>query len=379
MVWQTIGDEDTRMEAITRRVFLKRTIGGVGGVILAGSLGHNTSLAHAPGDVCRIVAVRCPGATDGVKAVNAIAAQDMMDESIKQLTGEPTAADAWRSILPGFEEEHIVAIKINANWMGGGSIVVSHELVNAVVNGLTWAGVPENNIIIYDKTRWQLEGSGYQHNSGDAGVRCFGNDEGGWGYDWDSPVEILGQEMALSSIVTRCDHLINVPVLKNLPDIWQGEFFAWGVTLSLKNHYGSVSNPELLHHNFPEACATLNSQEAIKGKTRLVVMDALFGHWRGALPAPADFVYDGLVVTKDPVAADYVGKEIINEERAKHDQPPREVPVLDKAAEMGLGNSDPDKMELLEMELEAPEWEEDKSVTPSNSYRTQWGKIKVGK
>jgi uncharacterized protein (DUF362 family) len=366
------------MEAITRRIFLKRTISSVGGVVLAKSIGSNISLAQAPGDMSRAVVVRCPGATDGVRAINALAVQDMMDESIKQLTGEASVAGAWRSILPGFEKGHIVAIKINANWMGGGSIVVSSEVVNAIVNGLTSAGVPENDIIVYDKTRWQLEGSGYQHNAGELGVRCFGNDENGWGYDWDNPVEILGQEMALSSIVTRCDHLINVPVLKNLPDIWQGQFFAWGVTLSLKNHYGSVSSPSLLHDNFPEACATLNSQDAIKDKTRLVVMDSLFGHWRGALPAPPDFAYNGLIVCKDPVAADHLGTEIINEERAKHNQPPREVPVLEKAAQMGLGTNDPGKMELLELELQAPEWEKaDKSVDPSSSYKTRWGNIKV--
>lgn len=368
------------MGTITRRVFLKRTISGLGGVILARSLGPEVGLAQAPGDMSRVIVARCPGATDGVKAVNAAAVQDMMDESVKQITGEATAAGAWRSILTGFEKEHIVAVKINANFMGGGSIVVSPEVVNAIVYGLTSAGVPENNIIVYDKTRWQLEGSGYQHNSGDAGVRCFGNDENGWGYDWDNSVDMMGNNQALSTIVTRCDHLINVPILKNLPDIWMGEFFAWGVTLSLKNHYGSVSNPELLHDNFPEACATLNSQEAIRDKTRLVIMDALFGHWRGALPAPADFVYDGLVVTRDPVAADYVGTEIINDERAKHNQPPREVPVLETAAQMGLGTNDPEKMELLEVELEAPEWEEaNRAVDPSNSYKTRWGKIKVGK
>jgi hypothetical protein len=366
------------MKAITRRVFLKRTISGVSSVMLAKSFGSSVSLAQPPDNVSKVVVARCPGATDGVKAVNAAAVQDMMDESVKQLTGEPTVAGAWRSILPGFNKEHMVAIKVNANWMGGGSITVCLEVVDAIVSGLTAAGVPENNIIVYDKTQRQLDGSGYQHNAGDVGVRCFGTDEKGWGYDWDNPVNILGQKMALSSVVTRCHHLINVPVLKSLPDIWQGKFFAWGVTLSLKNHYGSVSSPSLLHSNFPEACAALNSQEAIKDKTRLVVMDALFGHWRGVLPAPADFVYNGLVVCKDPVATDYIGTEIINKERAKRDQPPREVPVLEKAAELGLGNSDPDKMELLEIELEAPEWKEaGKAVSPAGSYKTQWGNIKL--
>jgi hypothetical protein len=267
-----------------------------------------------------------------------------------------------------------------------------------MVTGLTAAGVPENNIIIYDiATQGQgaLVQAGYKYNNSDVGVRCFGTfksivmkgafidgkaavPEEGWGPDFDNPVDILGREMALSTILTRCDHLINAPVLK--AHIWDHT----AVTLSLKNHVGSVNDPPALHANYATACATLNSQEAIKGKTRLVVVDALFGAW-SSMMVPPQFAPNSLIVTRDPVAADYTGTEIINEERARLKQPPRNArPLLDKAAELGVGTNDPEKMELIKVEMGPPEEEEEKpeeevgeSVDPTGSYRTQWGNIKL--
>jgi len=367
------------METITRRVFLKRTISGVGGVMLARSLGPNVSLAQPPADMNRVVVVEHHQATDGVKAINPVNVQTMMDESIKQLTGEASVANAWASLLPDFEEEHLIAIKVN-------TIASTHpthpEVVDAIVAGLTAAGVPENNIIIYDRTNHELKACGYKLNTGDVGVRCFGTNEKGWGYDQDNPVEILGQKRLLSTIVTRCDHLINVPVLRvHLPQ--------YGVTLSLKNHYGSVDSPSSLHADFAAACATLNSQEAIKDKTRLIVIDGLFGCW-GSNPAMfvQDFAPNSLIVSRDTVAADYIGTEMLNEELAKHNLPPRNVPLLEKAAQMGLGTSNPEKIEVLKVDLgpqkeekeeveEKPEEEVGKSVDPTGSYKTQWGSIKT--
>jgi uncharacterized protein (DUF362 family) len=359
------------MEPITRRIFLKRTIGGVSGAILAKSLGPNISLAQPPVDMSRVVIAEHPKATDGVKVIDAVNVQTMMDESIKQLTGEPSIADAWVSLLPDFKEEHVIAIKVNT--VSVAVLIPTHPVVvDAIVAGLLAAGVRENNIIIYDRRNQELINVGYRHNAGDVGVRCFGTDEKGWGYDRDNRVNILGQNKLLSSILTRCDHLINVPVLKTFSD-------QNGVTLSLKNHYGSVGIPQSLHDNFETACATLNSQEAIKDKTRLIIIDALFGCWGGnPFAQTPDFAPNSLIASRDPVAADYVGAEMLNEERARHNQPPRNVPLLEKAAEMGLGTNDPEKMELIKLDLGAPEEEEvGKAVNPSSSYRTQWARIKT--
>lgn len=322
----------------------------------------------------RVVVVEHPEATDGVRIINPANVQAMMDESIKQLTGEATVADAWASLLPDFKEEHIVAVKVNAR----NALLPTHpEVVDAIVTGLTAAGVPENNIIVYDIVKWCLLQSGYKYNMTDVGVRYFATakannvDEDGWGADRDKPVDILGRKIFLSTIVTRCDHLINVPVLKahNMAVF----------TLSLKNHFGSLGiDPQVLHNNINMAIAVLNDQEDIRDKTRLIVTDALFGCWRGLL-LPPDFAPNSLIVSRDPVAADYIGAEMINAERARLDLGPRNMTfMLDKAAELGLGTNDPEKIELLKVDLGAPEKEEvGKSVDPTGSYKTQWGSIKT--
>lgn len=365
------------MEVITRRVFLKKTIGGMGSVLLARSFISNMSLAQLPADKSRIVIAEHPEATDGVKAINADNVQNMMDESIKQLTGQPAVADAWKSVLPGFEDDHIIAIKVNAI----APLLPTHpEVVDAIATGLIAAGVPENNIIIYDNLKYKLTGAKYEYNTGATGVRCIATEEKGWGYDQDSPVEVLGHRQLLSTILTRCHHLINVPVLKVHLD-------QYGVTLALKNHYGSISNAQALHSNFHTACATLNSQEAIKDKTRLVVTDALFAFWGGGWDWVPEFAPNTLIVSRDPVAADYIGTQMLDAERAKRNQRPRNVPFIQKAAEMGLGTNDPGKMELLKVDFKASgedpieeeeeiEEETGKAVNPANSFKAQWGNIK---
>ena len=65
-----------------------------------------------------------------------------------------------------------------------------------------------------------------------------------------------------------------------------------------------------------------------------------------------DFFPNSLVVSRDPVAADYVGTKMLNDERAKHSKPARNVPLLEEAARMGLGTNDPRKIELQTLELE---------------------------
>ncbi len=105
--------------------------------------------------------------------------------------------------------------------------------------------------------------------------------------------------------------------------------------------------------------------------------------------APPQFAPNSLIISRDPVAADYIGAEMINEERAKLKMGPKNIRLLlKKAAEMGLGTDDPEKMEVLKVDLgapekpekeeveEKPEEEVGKAVDPTGSYKTQWGSIK---
>ena len=139
--------------AITRRDFLKRTASGVGGVVLAKYLGSGTSFAQPTADMSKVVVVKHSEATDGVKLIDATNVQAMMDEAIIQLTDQTFVADAWNSLLPDFREDHIVAIKVNCLVPATSS---RPQVVDAIVNGLTAAGILENNIIVYDDIKDKL-------------------------------------------------------------------------------------------------------------------------------------------------------------------------------------------------------------------------------
>lgn len=130
----------------------------------------------------------------------------------------------------------------------------------------------------------------------------------------------------------------------------------------------------------------VNSRGASVGN-RGKPQDALFGFWGSNLVASfvPDFAYNSLIVSKDPVAADYIGTGILNQERAKRNRPPRKVPVLQRAAKMGLGTNDPEKIELCVMDLDSGgkeekqqvEKEAGKAVEPGGSYTTQREGIKT--
>jgi len=317
---------------MSRREFIKVTSAAAVGTLFIGWLPRRPKASGKYPLWGKVIVVRDDEATDGPN-IRGEVVRAMLGEAIKRLTGESSVADAWASLLPGWREDHVIAIKVNTI----AKAIPSHpEVVAAIVAGLTRMGVPENNIIVYDRKYLKntaysgLSVSGYTYNTGPVGVRCFETEEEGWGYDQDNPVNILGQRRTLSSILTRCDHLINVPVLKVHLD-------PYGVTLSLKNHYGSVDRPEALHGNFATACATLNAQKPIRNKTRLIVTDALFGFWGSRAVFVPDFAPNSIIVSVDPVAVDFVGTEMLNQERTRRNQAPREVPVLDEAVRMGLG------------------------------------------
>jgi uncharacterized protein (DUF362 family) len=270
--------------------------------------------------------------------------QSMMDAAIKALTGQKNAADAYASLFPKQEKNDIIAIK--ANCMQTHPFTEScHKTIDAIVNGLKGAGIAENNIILYDWRNEDLSSCGYTRNTGATGVRCFGNDEKGWGYE-EAAIKPGGASVHLSNILTRCTHLINIPVLRDHPTI--------GLSLSLKNHYGSVDRPSSLHGtNFTcdPYIAELNALEPIKKKQRLIVLPALVGVYEGH-HSPPQFEYNGLIASQDPVAVDYLGYTLIEEQRIKNDLRPlsktgRYPKYIDTSAKLGVGTNDPSHMEKI--------------------------------
>ena len=107
-----------------------------------------------------------------------------------------------------------------------------------------------------------------------------------------------------------CDYIINVPVLK-APDGWSG------VSIAMKNHFGSIASPAQLHSTIHDSIAALNSHDFIREKTRLIVVDGIFTSWKWVNGRDQKYVKktNMLLMSFDPVALDYIGWKFIEKIR----------------------------------------------------------------
>lgn len=347
-------------QKINRREFIK-DLSLIGFGITFGSSLFNLAgqKAHSQA-ISRIVVSEHSDAVIGVR-INEEHARKAVDVGIMQFTGQKNLSDAWASIFPSISPKDIVTIKVNCI---NSQLPTHTEVVNAIVNGLVSAGFNENNIIIWDRTNHELINCRYTYNIGDSGVRCFGSDQREFGYD--KQVKVGNKNLRLSKILTMSDHLINVPVLK--------DHGMARVTLSMKNHYGSVNNPGVLHDSECDPyIAELNALPDIKEKTRLIVLDGLLGIFIGGPGGAPQFVHNSIIIGQDPVAVDYYGWKILESERKKRGQDLPQPKHIMTAAKLGLGTNDPGKMQV-----DIVNAKEQSPVSPTKKLITTWGNVKEG-
>jgi len=287
-------------------------------------------------------------ATTG-SSINESVVQVMMDESIKELTGITNVGEAWKSIFPGITEDSIISIKVNPI---NSSLPTHLELINCIVNGLVrmeFGGLEyiKNNIIIWDRSDGDLTASGYTIYDGNDPdtVRCFGTNHSGVGYDYATSFDVNGVTSHPSRILSEMsDYLIDAAVLKNLS--------LSGVTMNLKNHYGSINNPSSLHGNMcnpyiPSLNQQIRDVLVPNDIQKVFIIDALFARYVG--DGSANFNPKMLIISQDIVACDYQGQNVINEERANQGYSPIDAEHITTAAQppYNLGTTD---INLIEIE-----------------------------
>ncbi len=351
------------MKKLTRREFIKLsgTVAAAG--LLAGcggcaapepSVSREDVLKFHPDAPSKIVHTHHAGVwtgtpTDGSLADSAEennllvpeALREMLDASITELTGLKKARDAWAVL---FSPDERVAIKVNTF---RNSLIWTHvPLVTAVTDSLQEAGVPAEQIVIFDYYTSELEKAGFAVNEDGPGVRCYGTES-----NYTQEGTVKGRNIELSDILLECDALINMPVLKS--------HMLSGLSFAMKNHYGSISGPSLLHSNIGNAMAELNALSPIKDRTRLIVGDALTAclKYRGAYPYwSSDWTGDSILMSFDPVAIDTMALQML--ERLLTDQGGNPAyilamatPCLEGGAGLGLGTNDPTNIDFKEINL----------------------------
>lgn len=257
-----------------------------------------------------------------------------LDEGIKHAFSEGDAARAWARVCT---PEDVVALKINC--ISG--LMYSHPVVvGAIVQRLQDIGVPAQNIIVWDRTSGEMARCGYEISREGGGVRYYGTDGA-----YDEWVQHRAVSTRLSKIISQTAQvLINVPVLK--------DHGGAGVTLAMKNHYGSVANPGDLHGDWCNQAAELSDVPRIRSMTRLIIADctrALFDGGPGGRP---DTVWqpEALLISTNPVATDAIGLEMMDAKRAEEGREPLRPRAkhVATAAEIGLGPNNRAEMSVLE-------------------------------
>lgn len=325
---------DMFFKSLDRRTILKiLSFTGVSGLIYP----RNLFADHFSLDLVPIVVVEDDTATFGYQ-INEDTVQVMLNSGISALTDQPDHGEAWKSLFPGITTASIIAVKVNTLF----STMPTHpEVTYAVCEGLKLMEIegeffPENNIIIYDNTNNHLSQGGYTINTSNRGIRCFGTDHVGYSSE---TFRVVDTDQRISRIITEtADYIVNISVLKNHSTA--------GVTLALKNHYGTCNLPQYMHSNHADPyIPALNALPVINDKKYLNICDALFGIRSGGPGGYPQFTTNKIIMSEDIVAGDYVGRELLADNGcntiglATH---------IDTAAiDYDLGTNDPDEMDII--------------------------------
>jgi len=295
---------DNIKRVVTRRDFIR-----TGSCVAMGSLVGLSLMnrkAKASTKKSRVVLIRDKNIFNALGEINNSRLEDMLDESVKTALEAPDAASAWRKLI---RPDDIVGIKSNV-W---GYLPTPDGLEKAIARQAIQIGVDPKNIGVDDR-----------------GVRRH-------------------------PVFKRATALINCRPMRT--HHWSG------LGTLLKNYIMFVPNPWAYHGNACERLGVIWHKKGIKEKTRLNILVMLTPLFHGVGPHHFSkrylWSYHGLIVSTDPVAADATGARIIQAKRNEYfdkyrpiSPPPRHIEAAD--TQFGLGNSHPDKIELIKLG-----WEKD--------------------
>jgi len=258
---------------------------------------------------------------------------DMVDRGVMELTGRKTRADAWRALIPNYVSGQRVAIKVNLNnarTVDDSDDIVDAlvEPVNAVIAGLTEIGVAASDIWVYDAVR--SIPTRFKNGCDYPGVHFSGDSSSNpQGFSTTQMVSFHPpaggsalEDQLISNVLVNAHYLINMPLMK-----MHGSA---RVTLSFKNHFGSINYCAALHrYTFPSddvytstysPLVDIYKNPQFGGKTVLTIGDGLYGSMGTQSSTPEPWATFGnaspcsLFFSQDPVALDSVMYDFLEAE-----------------------------------------------------------------
>ena len=280
----------------------------------------------------------------------------MVSDSLQSLTGEATDRQAWDAIFrhfnrarnlgdTGYQPGEKIAIKINANqdrssdWGEGRGLPSPHVISAVLAQLVNTAGVPAEDIAVYDATEGRGIGAPVVDKvRADPSLRSVKFVVGA-GHAVDGRIAASPDPAAaihfakpdipralVPTVVSQSKYLINLALFR--------AHFMFGVTLTAKNHFGSVYfeskgtfSPSPLHgcgfKANPEGSynclVDLIGHKELGGKTLLYLLDGLYPakHNEGGVMRFASFGDDwasSLFMSQDPLAIDSVALDFLRNE-----------------------------------------------------------------
>ncbi len=270
----------------------------------------------------------------------------MLKKGLSLLAGVSSAGEA---LSHWFRHGEAIGIKINT--IAGKALSTAPEVSRTL--GL-WLGstiTSEEKIIIWDRSDEELRQAGYRISTSGGSLKIFGTDNRRAGYQ-NQPVSHRHIGSLFSRIQAELiEASISLAILK--------DHGLAGITAGLKNYFGAIHNPNKYHDSGCDPyVAELFETEAIRNKHRLTILDAIrVQYHRGPSYHPQWLaVCQKLIFSSDPVAADTVGWQLIEELRARKGLPSlqeenREPLYLRTAEKLGLGKSSMQDIEVIEEEI----------------------------
>jgi hypothetical protein len=143
------------------------------------------------------------------------------------------------------------------------------------------------------------------------------------------------------------DYMVNIAYLKN--------HFLSGVSHCLKNHYGSIQNPEVssVLHDLSRLgdpyIPAITALDPIKTKQKFCIIDALYGLTNGGPDGPASCAPNKIIMGQDVVAVDSTGRNLIKSVGLSDYDFKRTTHIDTAATKYSLGTNDPAKINLIEL------------------------------
>jgi uncharacterized protein (DUF362 family) len=282
---------------------------------------------------------------------------EMISKSIRQLTGQAGDSLAWDALFKHFNKtkgsgnacykkgEKIV-IKINSNqdrsdrWRSGAGVHSPQVVYSLMVQLIVNAGISGEDITIYDATGGRNIGDpvfnkirgnpdkNFQAIKFVVGIQPTPEGRVAPVVDQDNPIRFAQSNLSaafLPKCVTGAKYMINLALLR--------AHSICGITLTAKNHYGSIYfpndgwTPRPLHRSSSarNSMGTYNNlvdligHEHLGGKTILYMIDGLYtaldneGQVFRFQSLDNDWA-SSILVSQDPVAIDSVGLDILRSE-----------------------------------------------------------------